>query len=151
MQIRLRDADRERRDLEGRLEAEKKLSRELRVENMRVKEDHLRTSTDSESQRAQIQDLRADIQRYVTQVQRIEGLLTDKDVERRELLEQYKSLSDEMENSLAKARTVSVRLDAAQVWSHLLHCLLLAFCKKTQQLMGRTSVALFSNSFISDS
>ena len=136
MQIRLRDADRERRDLEGRLEAEKKLSRELRVENMRVKEDHLRTSTDSESQRAQIQDLRADIQRYVTQVQRIEGLLADKDVERRELLEQYKSLSDEMENSLAKARTVSVRLDAAQVWSHLLHCLLLAFCKKTPTTHG---------------
>ena len=110
------------RDLRAGLEAEKKLSRELRVENMRVKEDHLRTSTDSESQRAQIQDLRADIQRYVTQVQRIEELLADKDVERRELLEQYKSLSDEMENSLAKARTVSVQLDAAQVWPHLLNC-----------------------------
>ena len=68
MQIRLRDADRERADALSRTEAEKKLSRELRVENMRVKEDLYKSSTESDSQKAQIADLRADIQQYVTQV-----------------------------------------------------------------------------------
>ena len=72
MQIRLRDADREKAEAVSRLEAEKKLSRDLRVENMRFKEDLLKSSTDSDSQKVKIADLRADVQRYVTQVQLVQ-------------------------------------------------------------------------------
>ena len=60
--------DRERAEAAARTEAEKRLSRDLQVENMRVKEQLFKTSTDSDNQKAEIADLRADIQRYVNQV-----------------------------------------------------------------------------------
>jgi len=110
MQIRLRDGDREKAALTGRLEAEKSLSRELRIENMRLKDDALRSSSDTESKDTEIAELRADVQRYIREVKRIEELLAAKDKERNELLEQYKCLSDEMEKTESSARASGAKL-----------------------------------------
>jgi predicted nucleic acid-binding Zn-ribbon protein len=99
LQNRLREAVTELEKVKSRVDAEKKINREVRQENMTLKEDVYKISTDSEGKDDQIKDLRSNIRTYVTEVKRIEDLLTSREQERGELLEQYKYLSDEVDKS----------------------------------------------------
>jgi chromosome segregation ATPase len=85
--------------VKSRLDAEKSVNREIRIENMKLKEDVLKSSTESEGKAEQIRDLRANIRTYVTEVKRIEDLLNSREKERGDLLEQYRHLSDEIDKS----------------------------------------------------
>ena len=95
----MREAVTELEKVKSRVDAEKKINREVRQENMTLKEDVYKISTDSEGKDDQIKDLRSNIRTYVTEVKRIEDLLTSREQERGELLEQYKYLSDEVDKS----------------------------------------------------
>ena len=66
---------------------------------MKLKEDVVKSSTESEGKDEQIRDLRANIRSYVTEVKRIEELLNSREKERGNLLEQYRHLSDEVDKS----------------------------------------------------
>ena len=99
LQNRLRETTAELETVKSRFEAEKSLNRENRQENMKLKDDLYKLSTDSDDKDEQIKDLRSNIQTYVTEVKRIEDLLTSREHERGELLEQYKYLSDEVDKS----------------------------------------------------
>ena len=96
--------------IKSRFDAEKSFNREIRTENMKLKEDLLKNSTESEGKDEQIRDLRANIKNYVTEVKRIEDLLNSREKERGELLEQYKYLSDEVDKSESYRRQLESKL-----------------------------------------
>ena len=99
LQNRLRETLTELENVRSRVDKEKIINRESLQENLKLKDDLYKMSTDSEGKDEQIKDLRSNIQTYVTQVKRIEDLLTAREHERGELLEQYKYLSDEVDKS----------------------------------------------------
>ena len=80
---------------------EQEVSRELRVENAKLKEELNDLQSSSDSQKAKIEDLRSNIQRYVTEVKRIEEILALRERERTELLAQYQHLNEEAETSMS--------------------------------------------------
>ena len=80
---------------------EQEVSRELRVENAKLKEELNDLQSSSDSQKAKIEDLRSNIQRYVTEVKRIEEILALRERERTELLDQYQHLNEEAETSMS--------------------------------------------------
>ena len=110
MQNRLRETVTELESVKSRVDAEKNLNREVRQENMKLKEDIYKVSTDSEGKDDQIKDLRSNIRTYVTEVKRIEDLLTSREQERGELLEQYKYLSDEVDKSEIHRRQLDTQI-----------------------------------------
>ena len=110
MQNRLRETVTELENVKSRVDAEKNLNREVRQENMKLKEDIYKVSTDSEGKDDQIKDLRSNIRTYVTEVKRIEDLLTSREQERGELLEQYKYLSDEVDKSEIHRRQLDAQI-----------------------------------------
>ena len=110
LQNRVRESESQSEKLKSRFDAEKSLSRETRIENMKLKEDLLRSSSESEGKDQQIKDLRANIKGYVTEVKRIEELLSSREKERSELLEQYKYLSDEVDKSELYARQMEAKV-----------------------------------------
>ena len=99
LQNRLRETLTELENVRSRVDKEKLINRESLQENLKLKDDLYKMSTDSEGKDEQIKDLRSNIQTYVTEVKRIEDLLTAREHERGELLEQYKYLSDEVDKS----------------------------------------------------
>ena len=99
LQSRLRETGVDYENIKSRIEGEKSFSREVRMENMKLKEDLLKSSSESEKKDDKIKDLQANIKSYVTEVKRIEELLRSREKERGELLEQYKYLSDEVDKS----------------------------------------------------
>ena len=99
LQNRLRETLTELENVRSRVDKEKIINRESLQENLKLKDDLYKMSTDSEGKDEQIKDLRSNIQTYVTEVKRIEDLLTAREHERGELLEQYKYLSDEVDKS----------------------------------------------------
>lgn len=83
---------------------------EIRGDNQKLNSDlsvmareHQHMAADLESAKRQTEELRRQIQEYVTEVARIEELLRYKDKEREELLEQYKNLT--LANSELEAQT----------------------------------------------
>ena len=106
----MRETTAELETVKSRVEAEKSLNRENRQENMKLKDDLYKISTDSEGKDEQIKDLRSNIQTYVTEVKRIEDLLTSREHERGELLEQYKYLSDEVDKSELQRRQLESQI-----------------------------------------
>ena len=86
---------------QSRLMGEQEVSRELRVENAKLKEELNDLQSSSDSQKAKIEDLRSNIQRYVTEVKRIEEILALRERERTELLDQYQHLNEEAETSMS--------------------------------------------------
>ena len=80
---------------------EQEVSRELIVENAKLKEELNDLQSSSDSQKAKIEDLRSNIQRYVTEVKRIEEILALRERERTELLDQYQHLNEEAETSMS--------------------------------------------------
>ena len=99
LQNRLRETLTELENVRSRVDKEKIINRESLQENLKLKDDLYKMSTDSEGKDEQIKDLRSNIQTYVTEVKRIEDLLSAREHERGELLEQYKYLSDEVDKS----------------------------------------------------
>lgn len=57
-----------------------------------------------------IRDLSIQIQRYVNEVKRVEELLAHREKERSELLQQYKSLSVEIDNSETLNRSLEAKV-----------------------------------------
>ena len=106
----MRETVTELESVKSRVDAEKNLNREVRQENMKLKEDIYKVSTDSEGKDDQIKDLRSNIRTYVTEVKRIEDLLTSREQERGELLEQYKYLSDEVDKSEIHRRQLDAQI-----------------------------------------
>ena len=106
----MRETVTELENVKSRVDAEKNLNREVRQENMKLKEDIYKVSTDSEGKDDQIKDLRSNIRTYVTEVKRIEDLLTSREQERGELLEQYKYLSDEVDKSEIHRRQLDAQI-----------------------------------------
>ena len=101
--------------MKSRVDAEKSVNREIRIENMKLKEDVLKSSSDSESKDEQIRDLRANIRSYVTEVKRIEDLLTSRENERGGLLDQYRHLSDEVDKSEIYRRNLESKVSHLQL------------------------------------
>lgn len=99
LQKHLRETTLELEAEKSRVDVERKLNRENVQENVRLKEEIYKLSTDSEGKDDQIKDLRSNIQTYVSEVKRIEDLLNSREHERGELLDQYKYLSDEVDKS----------------------------------------------------
>ena len=77
---------------------------------MKLKEDVLKSSTESEGKDEQIRDLRDNIKSYVTEVKRIEDILNSREKERGELLEQYRHLSDEVDKSEMHRRDLESKI-----------------------------------------
>ena len=96
--------------LQSRLDGEQELSRELRIENTRLKSDMHSLKSDSDSKDEKIEDLRAHIRRYVTEVKRIEELLAIREKERVEILDSYKHLNDENESSVNYGRRLESKV-----------------------------------------
>ena len=66
--------------------------------------------SDSDSKDEKIEDLRAHIRRYVTEVKRIEELLAIREKERVEILDSYKHLNDENESSVNYGRRLESKV-----------------------------------------
>jgi hypothetical protein len=63
-----------------------------------------------EQQERHIRDLSGQIQRYVNEVKRVEELLAHRETERSELLQQYKSLSVEIDTSETLNRSLEAKV-----------------------------------------
>merc|ERR1712020_469687 len=110
LQNRLRETLNELENVRSRVDKEKIINRESLQENLKLKDDLYKISTDSEGKDDQIKDLRSNIRTYVTEVKRIEDLLTSREQERGELLEQYKYLSDEVDKSEIHRRQLDAQI-----------------------------------------
>ena len=95
LQTRLKQQSSKLDQTQTRLMGEQEVSRELRFENAKLKEDLNDLQSSSDSQKAKIEDLRSHIQRYVTEVKRIEEILPLREREQKKLLDQYQHLNDE--------------------------------------------------------
>ena len=105
-----------------RLMGEQEVVRELRIENSKLKEELNNLQSSSDSQQAKIEDLRAHIQRYVTEVKRIEEILALRERERTELLDQYKHLNDEAETSMSYGRRMEVKVSYLYLFNVYIEC-----------------------------
>ncbi len=82
----------------------------LHIFLFRLKSD-LQTRTAEKSElESQISDLRSHVQKYVTEVKRIEELLASREKERIELLQQYKHLSGEMDSVESYGRKMAAKV-----------------------------------------
>ena len=77
---------------------------------MKLKQDLSQMSTESEIKDGEIRDLRANVNSYVSEVKRIEELLSSRERERNKLLEQYKYLSDEVDKSELYGRDLEAKV-----------------------------------------
>ena len=77
---------------------------------MKLKQDLSQKSTESEIKDDEIRDLRANVNSYVSEVKRIEELLSSRERERSKLLEQYKYLSDEVDKSELYGRDLEAKV-----------------------------------------
>ena len=77
---------------------------------MKLKQDLSQMSTESEIKDVEIRDLRANVNSYVSEVKRIEELLSSRERERNKLLEQYKYLSDEVDKSELYGRDLEAKV-----------------------------------------
>ena len=77
---------------------------------MKLKQDLSQISTESEIKDDEIKDLRANVNSYVSEVKRIEELLSSRERERSKLLEQYKYLSDEVDKSELYGRDLEAKV-----------------------------------------
>ena len=104
-----------------RLMGEQEVVRELRIENSKLKEELNNLQSSSDSQQAKIEDLRAHIQRYVTEVKRIEEILALRERERADILDQYKHLNDEAETSMSYGRKMEVKVSLCYTLQDFIH------------------------------
>jgi len=109
LQLRNKDAEKDLQNSKSRLDAEKSLNRDIGRENMKLKQDLSQISTESEIKDDEIRDLRANVNSYVSEVKRIEELLSSRERERSKLLEQYKYLSDEVDKSELYGRDLEAK------------------------------------------
>ena len=77
---------------------------------MKLKQDLSQMSTESEIKDVEIRDLRVNVNSYVSEVKRIEELLSSRERERSKLLEQYKYLSDEVDKSELYGRDLEAKV-----------------------------------------
>ena len=98
-QLKLKNSEAEVSNLKTGVGAEKNLVRELRKDNMKLKDELVKSSSESDGKNEEIVDLRAQVQRYIKEVKRVEELVAAKEKERIELLDQYRSLSTFLEKS----------------------------------------------------
>ena len=110
LQTRLKQQTSKLDQTQTKLSGEQEVSRELRLENAKLKAELNDLQSSSDSQKAKIEDLRSHIQRYVTEVKRIEEILALRERERKELLDQYQHLNDEAETSMTISRRMEVKV-----------------------------------------
>ena len=117
LQDKLRVYETKNDQIQTRILGEQEFSRELRMENTKLKTELTALKSDSEEKYAKIEDMRAHIQRYVTEVKRIEEILAIREKERKDLLEQYQHLNDEAESSASYGRKMESKV------SVMAHCI----------------------------
>ena len=110
LQDKLRVYETKNDQIQTRILGEQEFSRELRMENTKLKTELTALKSDSEEKYAKIEDMRAHIQRYVTEVKRIEEILAIREKERKDLLEQYQHLNDEAESSASYGRKMESKV-----------------------------------------
>jgi chromosome segregation ATPase len=98
-------------EIQSKYQGEREVGRELRIENNTLKEELESIKTDSDSKQSRIEDLRSHIQRYINEVKRIEELLSLRERERSEILDQYKHLNDEAETSARNGRKLESKVN----------------------------------------
>jgi len=127
LEVTVKQLERDACDRERRMTEIKQLNRGLEEENRNVKLDnggirveleHLKSETErltdeSQGKSVEIVDIRAELQRYITEVKRVEELLDIKENDRINLLEQYEVLSKEI--SAYEATNRSLEMQAANL------------------------------------
>ncbi|XP_049825756.1 centrosomal protein of 135 kDa isoform X3 [Aethina tumida] len=88
--------------LQSELDKERKIKEALTRENRRLQDDLTSVTVDCKDARneleilhRQVEDLKRQLQIYVAEIKRTEDLISQKEVERNEILDQFKSLSEE--------------------------------------------------------
>ncbi|XP_072382397.1 uncharacterized protein Cep135 isoform X1 [Diabrotica undecimpunctata] len=130
-ELQLRNYKQEINLLQQDLDNERRLKEAVIQENRRLQEDLASVSLDCRDARKeldiakrQVEDLKTQLQHYVAEVKRTEDLISHKELERAEILDQFKSLSQEnnilestnhtLENEASQSRVqLSVALDHA--------------------------------------
>ena len=127
LEVTVKQLERDACDRERKMTEIKQLNRGLEEENRNVKLDnggirveleHLKSETErltdeSQGKSVEIVDIRAELQRYITEVKRVEELLDIKENDRINLLEQYEVLSKEI--SAYEATNRSLEMQAANL------------------------------------
>ncbi len=81
---------------------------------MAVLRDQLQKREEEEgSLKAEAEDLRAHVRKYVGEVKRVEELLAQREAERDELLGQYRRLSEEVDSAEAFGRKMEAQVEPA--------------------------------------
>nr|XP_022912788.1 centrosomal protein of 135 kDa isoform X2 [Onthophagus taurus] len=109
-------------NLQRELESSKR-ARELALEENRRLQDDLtsctrdnkRVQNDLDIAKRQVDDLRRQLQHYVAEIKRAEDLISQKEVERSEMLDHYKSLSEEATNLESTNHTLESEATQAKV------------------------------------
>ena len=123
----VRQMERAMQERDRRVEEVKKVNDNLEEENRNVKLDNGSLRVDLDQQRSEVDrlsdesrgkteelvDIRAELQRYITEVKRVEELLDIKESDRMELLAQYEELSKEV--SAYEATNRSLEMQAANL------------------------------------
>ena len=123
----VRQLERAMKDRDTRMEEVKSVNSSLEEENRNVKLDNGSLRVDLDHQRSEVErlsdesrgkgeelvDIRAELQRYITEVKRVEELLDIKESDRTELLAQYEELSKEV--SAYEATNRSLEMQAANL------------------------------------
>ena len=123
----VRQLERAMKERDARMEEVRSVNSDLEEENRHVKLDNGSLRVDLDHQRSEVErlsdesrgkaeelvDIRAELQRYITEVKRVEELLDIKESDRMELLAQYEELSKEV--SAYEATNRSLEMQAANL------------------------------------
>ncbi|XP_028141576.1 centrosomal protein of 135 kDa isoform X2 [Diabrotica virgifera virgifera] len=118
-ELQLRSYKQEINLLQQDLDNERRLKEAVIQENRRLQEDLASVSLDCRDARKeldiakrQVEDLKTQLQHYVAEVKRTEDLISQKELERAEVLDQFKSLSQE--NNLLESTNHTLENEASQ-------------------------------------
>ncbi|KAF7271012.1 hypothetical protein GWI33_016072 [Rhynchophorus ferrugineus] len=115
----VRSKQQELSHLEQEFDRERRLKEAALLENKRIQNDLTCVTADCRDARTeleickrQIEDLKRQLQQYVSEVKRTEDLISQKELERSELLDQFKSLSQE--HNLLESNNHTLETEATQ-------------------------------------
>ncbi|XP_059093802.1 uncharacterized protein LOC131888874 [Tigriopus californicus] len=112
LRAQLAERQRSENQIKARETAEKAVGLDLKMENCQLKDRVFAMENAKEQQERHIRDLSGQIQRYVNEVKRVEELLAHRETERSELLQQYKSLSVEIDTSETLNRSLEAKVES---------------------------------------
>ena len=111
----LKESESREANLRQRQSAEKSVGLETRRELEDFKVKMRQNSQEMDEKNGEIAELKSHVQKYVNEVKRVEEALNLKEIDRRELLAQYKNLSDEYELMESNGRRWEARAESLTV------------------------------------